>query len=76
VGSSIYSDCGGIYYQQVGNGWQVVDPPVGAMITQLPEGAMEQNVSGATYYLYANAYFQPFYNGSDVVYMIVEDPTA
>ena len=33
-------------------------------------------VDGDDYFLYDGTYYRPFYSGSDVVYQVVEDPTA
>ena len=56
--------------------YQVVAPPVGATIKDLPKGATETTVSGEKFYTYEGAYYKPFDSGSDVVYMVVEDPHA
>ncbi len=42
----------------------------------LPDGATSETVKGTAYFVYAGAYYRPFYSGSDVVYMVVEKPKA
>ena len=54
----------------------VVEPPVGAIVPTLPDGAEQKTVGGADYFVYAGTYYQPFYSGSNVVYMVAEDPTG
>ena len=41
---------------------------------QLPDGAVDQNIKGATYFTFGGAYFQPFYSGSSVIYEVVAKP--
>jgi hypothetical protein len=52
----------------------VIPPPVGATVTTLPSGAVDQNIDGATYFTYGGAYYRPFYSGSTVIYMVVAKP--
>jgi len=74
AGSTAYHNCSGAYYQQVSDGYKVVNPPVGAIIPSLPEGANEVVVSGTKYYVYGGAYHRPYYSGGSVIYQIVEIP--
>jgi hypothetical protein len=54
----------------------VIAPPVGATVPSLPEGTEERTVGKDTYFVYADTFYKPFYSGSDVVYMVVADPTT
>jgi Family of unknown function (DUF6515) len=73
-GSTQYMDCGGAYYSQVPQGYQVIPPPIGATVTTLPTGAIEQNISGVVYLTFGGAYYRPFYSGSSVIYEVVANP--
>ena len=37
---------------------------------------MEKKVGSETYYVSGDAYYKAFYSGSDVVYMVTENPEA
>jgi hypothetical protein len=41
----------------------------------LPNGAVDQNIKGTTYFAYGGAYYRPFYSGSSVIYEVVAKPT-
>ena len=56
--------------------YKVVAPPVGATVQSLPKDAKPTTIKGTEYYEYAGTYYQAFYSGSQVVYMVVEKPTA
>jgi hypothetical protein len=56
--------------------YEVIEPPMGAMVDSLPEGSTSTTVDGTAYFIYNDTYYRPFYSGSDVVYRVVEDPTA
>jgi len=56
--------------------YEVVAPPIGATVKSLPKDAKEKKVKGTEYYEYAGTYYQPFFSGSEVVYMVVKDPTS
>ena len=47
----------GIYLQQVGEDYQEVYPPVGAVIPELPEGVIEISTAGGEYYYVAGAFY-------------------
>lgn len=52
-----YSD--GLYYQYDNNQYTVVEPPVGAEITTLPEKAQSIMINGQQYYELNGVYYQP-----------------
>jgi hypothetical protein len=74
-GSTPYLDCGGAYYSTVPNGYKVVPPPIGATVTTLPSGAVDQNIKGTTYFTFGGAWYRPFYSASSVIYEVVARPT-
>jgi uncharacterized protein DUF6515 len=60
----------GIYYQQAGDDYQEVYPPVGADVQDLPDGAIEIDAGNAVYYYAGGA----FYVQQDGGYVIVPAP--
>ena len=40
----------------------------------MPDGAESKTVDGIVYFVFNDTYYRPFYSGSDVVYMVVENP--
>jgi hypothetical protein len=56
-------------------GYQVIPPPIGATVTTLPSGVVDQNINGTVYYTFGGAYYQPFYSGSSVIYEVVAKPS-
>ena len=67
-------DCRGAFYAPVAGGYQVIPPPIGATTWTLPNGAVDQNVNGVTYFDYGGAYYRPYYSGSSVFYEVVANP--
>lgn len=64
-----YSD--GLYYQFDNNQYTVVEPPIGAEITQLPENAQSIVINGQQYYELNGVYYQPVTkDDGSIVYMI------
>jgi hypothetical protein len=74
VGNSPNLDCGGAFYAPVPSGYQVIPPPIGATVTTLPDGAVNENINGTTYFRFGSAYYRPFYSGSSVIYEVVAKP--
>jgi hypothetical protein len=74
VGPSTELDCGGAFYARVENGYKVSPPPIGLTVTTLPNGAVDQNIKGQTYFVFGGAYYRPFYSGSSVIYEVVAKP--
>ena len=54
--------------------YDVVAPPIGATVPELPEGAEKETVSDQDYFVYADTWYKPFYSGTDVAYMVSENP--
>jgi len=57
VGGAPYYYDDGIYYQQVGNDYQAVYPPVGANVVELPNGAIEIVAGNLAYYYAGGAFY-------------------
>ena len=55
-------------------GYKVVEPPQGATVPYVPEGAVEKKIGGETYFVAGDTYYKAFYSGSDVVYMVTANP--
>jgi hypothetical protein len=65
----LYSD--GIYVQPSGNNYIVMAPPVGAVVTYLPDGCTATNSNGVQYFECSGVVYQPFYQNGDVVFQVV-----
>ena len=63
VNSQPYYYDDGIYYQQEGDDYQEVYPPVGADIPQVPDGAVEIDAGNITYYYAGGAFYVEQDNG-------------
>jgi hypothetical protein len=68
-------DCNGAFYRSVANGYAVISPPIGILVTSLPSGAVDQTVGGTTYFTYGGTWYQPMYSGGSVTYLVVANPT-
>jgi len=65
-----------MFYKPAGQGYKIVQPPVGVLVTSIPEGAANVTVNGAKYFEFGGIWYRPFYSGSDVVYQTVPNPTG
>ena len=72
VGSTTYIYSDGVFLQPSGSSYVVVRPPVGAIVTYLPEGCTILQISNATYYNCSDIYYQPFYQNGSTVYKVVQ----
>ena len=57
----------GIYYQRANDGYREVYPPLGAVVPDLPEGAIEIQVGTLTYYYGGGAFYLHRYDGFVIV---------
>ncbi|MBF0544296.1 MAG: hypothetical protein HQM08_07680 [Candidatus Riflebacteria bacterium] len=57
----------GIYYEQFGNDYQEIYPPVGIYIPQLPDGATEVIVGNTVYYYVGGTFYLPTDEGFTIV---------
>jgi hypothetical protein len=65
----IYSD--GVFLQPSGNSYVVIAPPIGAVVPSIPDGCSATNQGGVIYYDCSGVVYQPFYQGSSLVYRVV-----
>lgn len=66
----------GTFYQAVEGGYQIMAPPIGAEVPQIPRDAEMVKVNGQQYFVYHDIYYQAVYAGSGVVYKVVEVPSS
>ena len=66
-----YTDDDGVYYIKSGSNYVVVDPPVGAVVYELPYGFVEVIINGAKYYRVDDNYYELIYNGPNDYYFKV-----
>ncbi|TDG35412.1 hypothetical protein EZJ43_14035 [Pedobacter changchengzhani] len=57
LGVNQYYYSGGLFYRQYNNNYQVVVPPVGAEVPNLPTEASLVNINGVDYYEYKGVYY-------------------
>jgi hypothetical protein len=71
VGSNnfIYSD--GVFLQPSGGQYIVVRPPIGAVVPSIPDGCDRIDNSGVVLYNCSGVIYQPFYQGSDLVFKVI-----
>ncbi len=62
----------GVYYAPSGNGYSVVAPPIGAVVTYLPNGYQTIDMGDGVYYYYGGA----FYLGQSNSYRVVPAPVG
>jgi hypothetical protein len=75
IGDSIYYYGDGVFYEHAGGGELLeVDPPVDAMVFELPEGAERVHIDGEPYYRVADAYFRRIRVDGLVLYKVAENP--
>jgi hypothetical protein len=71
-GNYQYYYSAGLYYQFADNEYTVVEPPIGAQISELPEKAQSIMINGAQYYELNGVYYMPYTkDDGSVVYEIV-----
>jgi hypothetical protein len=61
----------GVYYQQSGDGYTVVNPPAGQTVTALPPGAVQTTLDGQVAYQANGIYYQPVMQNGATVYKTV-----
>jgi len=67
IGGAPYYYSGGIYYQPAEGGFQEVYPPVGAALSQPPEGAVQVYAGNQTYYFAGGAFYVQQPDGQFVI---------
>lgn len=73
IGGSRYYYGDGIFYRRYTDRYFVVPPPIGAMITILPDGCYPVVVGGMTYYTGSGIYYRPVSSG---YYEVVPEPAS
>ena len=71
VNGAPYFYCNGIYYQSAPGGYEEVYPPVNAAVPEPPDGAIQVEAGGVTYYYAGGAFY---IESSYGVYSIVPPP--
>lgn len=66
-----YTDGDGVYYLKSGSNYIVVDPPVGAIVYELPYGYEEVVINGTKYYRVDDTIYELVYNGPQNYYFEV-----
>ena len=72
IGSTTYIYSDGVFLQPSGSSYVVIKPPVGAVVTYLPEGCTTTQINNALYYDCSDIYYQPFYQNGSTVYKVVQ----
>ena len=79
VGDAEYGYSNGAYYEAEAPAddtgdptFKVIAPPIGATVTELPEDAEKKSAGGQEYFVYDDTWYQPFYSGTNAVYVVVE----
>jgi hypothetical protein len=67
IGGTPYYYDQGVYYQPGPSGYEVVTPPIGAVVPQLPPGGVSIPTSSGVYYYAAGAFYVPAPGGFQVV---------
>lgn len=68
--SYYYSD--GVYVQPKGESYVVVAPPVGAVVTYLPDGCSATVLNNVQSFSCSGVIYQPYYQNGDLVYKVVK----
>ena len=72
VGNDEYYYYGGVFYVLTDQGYQVVAAPIGAIVTELPVGAVDQQINGEDLFVYNNVYYQPISQDGQDAYEVVQ----
>lgn len=71
VGGNPYLYSDGVYFTQQGSSYIVVAPPVGAVVSYLPEGCQAFTQDGSQYFSCSGVVYQPFYDNGNLAYTVV-----
>lgn len=72
VGPRAYWYGGGAFYTSAPSGYQVIAPPIGAVVAQLPPGAAMQYINGYTYATAEGSWF--FWDANQNAWVVVNAP--
>lgn len=76
VGSDQFFYRLGVFYAAESSGYEVIAPPVGATVRTIPGSAELVTVGQQQFFDLDGVYYQAFYEGSGLVYKVVQDPTS
>ena len=71
VGSTSYIYSDGIYLQPSGSSYTVVAPPIGAIVTYIPDGCTTITADNTLYYNCSGIYYRPLFENGSTVYQVV-----
>lgn len=72
VGGMPYFYYSGMFYRSYNNQYEVVRPPLGAVVTELPADAQQVIIDGEEYFLSYGTYYRAYVNENDqLVYEVV-----
>ena len=72
IGAQPYFLSGGQFYVQSGQGYSVVNAPIGAVLSEVPPGATRQEINGSTYATANGAWF--VWDGNQGAWVVVTCP--
>lgn len=64
------------FYIKENGKYKVIDAPDGAVITNIPEGATEEEIDGENYVVYNYTYYKPFSQNGKGMYQVVQMETV
>ena len=68
-----YNYADGVFYSEVDGEYEIAEPPVGAIISELPEDAEEIDFEGLTAYELNEAVYKAVEDGYEVIDVLEED---
>ena len=71
VGGNPYLYSDGVFMTQQGSSYIVVAPPIGAVVTYLPEGCQAFTQDGSQLFSCSGVVYQPFYDNGNLAYTVV-----
>jgi|GEM_PF-2274102 hypothetical protein len=73
-GFVVYYYTSGLFYQQTGEGYQIVPAPLGITVAGIPQGSLYYQMNGQAYYEFGGNFFSPIMTNSGLSYMTVMRP--
>ena len=73
VRGSIYYYSAGLFYRSVDEEYEVVTAPIGAVVEELPEDAIEMDFDGITTYELNETLYQAIDDGYEVIDLLEEE---
>ncbi|WP_017292742.1 DUF6515 family protein [Geminocystis herdmanii] len=72
IGSTSYIYSDGVYMQPSNGNYVIISPPVGAVVSYLPDGCTVTQMGNTQYYDCAGIYYQTFYQNGTTVYKVIQ----